>query len=214
LADFDGDGRVDLLSGSNCCDCYALHLFRRQPDGSFSPRRRLEVDIPPADREPPTHRSRPFVTDWDGDGRPDLLFTTTKASCLYVGTQWPSDDTPMPLRRVELPGPSRMITSNIAVADWDGDGMPDLILGQWCTQEFSRISWFHNVGRPGEPKYEAARTLVAGTEHSPFNSGFCVTDWDGDGRLDLLVARCVQRQDRTKPKGWDIRGSLWVYHGR
>jgi hypothetical protein len=172
------------------------------------------VDIPPAYREPPTHRSRPFVTDWDGDGRPDLLFTTTKASCIYVGTRWPSDDTPMLLRRVELPGPPCLITGNIAVADWDGDGVRDLIVGQWHAQEFGRISWFRNIGRPGRPQYEVGRTLVPGTENSPYNSGFCVTDWDGNGRLDLLVARCVQRQDPTKPKGWEICGRLWVYHGR
>ena len=53
--------------------------------------------MPTEDREIPTHRSRPFVTDWDGDGRPDLLFTTTKAVCPYVGTLWPDDDEPMPM---------------------------------------------------------------------------------------------------------------------
>ena len=214
MADFDGDGRIDLLSGSNCCDPYGLHLFRRRTDGSFEPRRHLEVDVPSGDREIPTHQSRPFVTDWDSDGRPDLLFMTTKTTCPYVGTLWPDDDEPMPVRRIDLPGPPCMMTGNLAVADWDGDGLADLLLGQWHEREFGRISWFRNVGRPGQPRYEEGRTLVSGTERPPYNSGFCVIDWDGDRQLDLLVARVEYHQDPSKPTGWDVRGRLWLYpHG-
>jgi hypothetical protein len=149
LADFDGDGRLDLLSGSNCCDPYGLHLFRRRTDGSFEPRRHLEVDVPRGDRESPTHRSRPFVTDWDSDGRPDLLFTTTKATCPYVGTLWPDDDEPMPMRRIDLPGPPRQMTGNLAVADWDGDGLADLLLSQWHEREASVRSWRTSTGTGG-----------------------------------------------------------------
>jgi hypothetical protein len=213
LADFDGDGRLDLLSGSNCCDPYGLHLFRRRTDGSFEPRRHLEVDVRRGDYEIPT-QSRLCVTDWDGDGLPDLLFTTTKASCLYVGTQWPDGDEPMPVRRVELPGPPRQMTGNPAVADWDGDGLADLLLGQRDERESGRISWFRNVGRPGQPQYEEGRTLVPGTERPPYNSGFCVMDWDGDRQLDLLMARIEYHQDPSKPNGWDVCGRLWLYpHG-
>jgi FG-GAP-like repeat len=214
LADFDGDGRLDLLSGSNCCDPYGLHLFRRRTDGSFEPRRHLKVDVPMDDREIPTHQSRPFVTDWDSDGRPDLLFMTTKTTCPYVGTLWPDDDEPMPLRRIDLPGPLCRMTGNLAVADWDGDGLADLLLGQWHEREFGRISWFRNVGRPGQPRYEEGRTLVPGTEGPPYNSGFCVTDWDGDRQLDLLVARVEYNQGPSKPNGWVVRGRLWLYPGR
>ena len=160
MADFDGDGRLDLLSGSNCCDPYGLHLFRRRTDGSFEPRRHLAVDVPRGDYEIPTHRSRPFVTDWDGDG------------------------------------------------------LADLLLSQWHEREVGRISWFRNVGRPGQPRYEEGRTLVPGTERPPYNSGFCVIDWDGDRQPDLLMARIEFRQDPSKPTGWDVHGRLWLYpHG-
>jgi hypothetical protein len=212
LADFDCDGRLDLLSGSNCCDPYGLHLFRRRSDGSFEPRRHLEVDVPRGDYEIPT-QSRVCVTDWDGDGQPDLLFTTTKASCLYVGTQWPDGNEPMPVRRVELPGPPRQMTGNYAVADWDGDGLADLLLGQWHEREFGRISWFRNVGRPGQPRYEEGRTLVPGTERPPYNSGFCVIG-DGDSQLDLLVARVENHPSPSMANGLDVYGRLWLYpHG-
>ena len=40
--DFDGDGRLGLLSGSNCCDSLGFHLFRRKANGSWAPLKRLE----------------------------------------------------------------------------------------------------------------------------------------------------------------------------
>jgi hypothetical protein len=171
------------------------------------------VDVPRGDREI-KGCSRALVTDWDNDGRPDLLLTTTTAARLYVGTRWPNDNEPMPMRRVELPGPPCQMTGNLAVADWDGDGLADLLLSQWHEREVGRISWFRNVGRPREPRYEEGRTLVSGTEGPPYNSGFCVMDWDGDGQLDLLMARVEYHEDPSKPTGWDVRGRLWLYpHG-
>jgi hypothetical protein len=71
------------------------------------------------DRGYPTRRSRPFVTDWHSDGRPDLLFTTRKAACPYVGTVWPvssqPDPTPRPWPRMEA-------------SDLNGTGRPGLLL--------------------------------------------------------------------------------------
>ena len=75
--DFDGDGRLDLLSGSNCCDSAGFHLFRRKEDGAWAPRRRLEVPYPHAP-EALFCRQESFVTavDWNGDGVPDLLWVS------------------------------------------------------------------------------------------------------------------------------------------
>ena len=55
---------------------------------------------------------------------------------------------------------------------------------------------------------------MPGTEGPPYNSGFCVIDWDGDCQLDLLVARVEYHQGPSKPNGWDVCGRLWLYPGR
>ena len=70
--DFDGDGRLDLLTGSNSADSAAFHLFRRKKDGSWAPRRRFEVT---PENKVLTLQQPSFVTaaDWNGDGVPDLL---------------------------------------------------------------------------------------------------------------------------------------------
>jgi hypothetical protein len=85
------------------------------------------------------------------------------------------------------------------VADWDGDGKPDLIVGA----EDGSVAWYRNTGRAGALKLEAARPLVGKSpigwggddKRGPRDWGLrvkpCVFDWDGTGRLALLLGdRC------------------------
>ena len=92
-----------------------------------------------------------------------------------------------------------LILAAPVAADWDADGKLDLILGS----EDGSVFWYRNAGTPGAPKLEAARVLVG---ESPVGwSGDetrvkgewglrvkpCLVDWNGDGRLDLLLGdRC------------------------
>jgi hypothetical protein len=80
------------------------------------------------------------------------------------------------------------------VADWDGDGTPDLLVGTGA----GSVLWYRNTGTGEEPKLVAAQTLVPEGEQAPratarsgarrgMRAKVCATDWDGDGRLDLLV---------------------------
>jgi hypothetical protein len=83
------------------------------------------------------------------------------------------------------------------VADWDGDRKPDLIVGGGD----GSVVWFRNEGQPMEPKLAAAKVLVPPSpspwrddkSRQPGEWGVrarpCVVDWDGDGKLDLLMRR-------------------------
>ena len=79
LAGVDGDGLADLLSGGACCQhAYGCYLFQRQKDGSFAARQRIKLDYSMGQFE---HfefpggglQAKVAVTDWNGDGIPDLL---------------------------------------------------------------------------------------------------------------------------------------------
>ena len=195
--DLDRDGRTDVISGSWPGDIY---FFRRNEDGSFAPGRPLR------DRHGQAlnvgNGSAPFAVDWDSHGTLDLLIGTFLGEVYLIPNEGLGKElvfgTP---RRLEAAGQPLKVSGDAApvAADWDGDGRLDLIVGA----ADGSVVWFRNVGTPREPRLEAARTLIG---PSPLGWGSddqrqekdwgirvkpCLVDWDGDGRLDILLGdRC------------------------
>jgi len=81
LADFDGDGIVDLLSGSNCCAAFSFHWLRGLSDRSFGEMQmirfqRTEVDPKSFPAAFARDITRPRVFDWNRDSKADLVMGT------------------------------------------------------------------------------------------------------------------------------------------
>ncbi len=192
LGDFDADGDTDVLSGSYPGE---LYLFRRNADGSFQDGEQLKDrngDPIKADKA-----STVFAADWDADGDLDLILGSIRGDVFLVvneGTaKEPAFGEPV---RLELGDALKSHSGNSGpiVADWDGDGLADLLVGM----SDGSAHWFRNVGSAEEPEFAAAETLV---EKSGFGFRFadrkpgqwgarvklCATDFNGDGRLDLLL---------------------------
>ena len=216
LADFDGDGRPDLLTGSNCCDPAGFHVFRRTADG-WAPRQRCEVSAGKAGGFL-FHRSFVTAADWDGDGVPDLLWRAGGNRGIAVALGPFKGTGPHELAHtIEFtPRPATVDegVQDMAVADWDGDGNPDLLVHLSLDVRRGGIYWYRNLGGPGLKRLAAGELLLgeaalAGpTPAARRTDGFCVGDWDGDGRPDLLVTR----QDLTPPGPAGVwRGSTWLY---
>ncbi len=207
--DFDGDGRLDLISGSNSGDSAAFHLFRRKEDGSWTPRRRLEVT--PGNR---VHTcSQPsYVTaaDWNGDGVPDLLMRAGLGNGILVALGPFKENKPIVLSH-EIDFTPKGFVADFAIADWDRDGKADLLVRQVFLDRDGKdgIYWYKNVGGAGLPKLAEGKLLVEISSDMDIK-GFCVCDWNGDGWPDLIVTRDVLSPAAPDGKQ-DRRGTVWLY---
>src|SRR5258705_186436 len=71
--------------------------------------------------------------------------------------------------------------SAVAFGDWDGDGLPDLVIG---TIEGS-VFKLRNEGTKEKPAFGAPEKMSISARQG--DAGPCLADWDGDGKLDLLL---------------------------
>jgi VCBS repeat protein len=196
LVDLDGDKQTDILSGSWPGEIY---IFRRQPDGSFAATEKLvdEIDKPIN----LGHSSTVFAVDWNADGAIDLLVGNIMGEVHLVPGRLDAGKlkftTP---QRLEAAGKPILIASGESspvAADWNADGRLDLISGS----ENGSVVWIQNVGSAREPKLEDPKTLIGespfGWQGTPGPREWgvrvrpCVVDYNGDGRLDILLGdRC------------------------
>ena len=212
MADYDGDGRPDLIAGADCCHEVCFYVFHRRKDGGFAPRQKVKPVFPPQQFgrvETDTMRSRLAVADLNGDGKPDVLIGAEGWKTLgvvygplagkdelTVQRMWPEGQEPYP--------PRTRLSTNPVLADWDGDGLPDLILGLRGGERRRGVYWCRNVGTKREPKFGPSQLLVADVRGEI--TGLCVADWNGDGRPDLIASRIEYKGTGT---AWHQK--VWVY---
>jgi hypothetical protein len=141
-ADWDGDGRLDLVVGTIDGKVFLVPNEGTAKRYRFGKPRQLEAEGKPIElAEGDVH---PVVADWDLDGRPDLVVGTGEGSVLWyrnVGSRTaPRLAAPRVLvvaspaaRKSGAPLPEGQwgIRAKICVTDWDGDGWPDLLLGDY-----------------------------------------------------------------------------------
>jgi hypothetical protein len=186
VVDLDGDGRRDVLTGSWPGEIY---LFRGKAEGGYAAHTKLG-DATGKDLHC-GNASVVFAVDWDRDGDQDLV-----VGCIDGQVWWiPNESGTKELRfgaarALEAGGePIESHHSAPVVADWDGNGTLDLVVGQGD----GAVAFYANASRAGEPRLEAGRTLV---EPAPLSTDGSrpgqrvkphVADWNGDGRPDLLL---------------------------
>lgn len=170
--DWDGDGDVDLVVGEEDGRVALVEHTGRIADGMpvFRPPQHFRQQ---ADAVKFGALVTPVGFDWDGDGDEDLVCGNTAGYIGLIenldGGSPPRWAEPKYLQadgktiRVQA-GPSGSIQgpceakwgyTTLSVADWDHDGLPDLVVNSiW-----GKVHWHRNVGTRGEPELAAARPI-------------------------------------------------------
>ncbi len=202
--DYDGDGRDDLITGSYTGQ---LYLFRRAADGSFGPRELL-VDEAGETLMMADYSVVPELVDMDADGDLDLVVGARTDPVRVIENVGTRTAPAWAKARKDLTTTKGggIVGSNAHHADWDGDGVRDLLVGS----EWGEVRWYRNVGANDAPKYGPGEVLVTKCDYNRDPEGSTpkrpglrvkvhVTDWNGDGRPDLLLGDVTWQQSTPEP---------------
>ena len=192
--DLDADGRLDVISGSWPGDVY---WFRRAADGGFDAAKVLKDQA----SQPLSlgNATTAFAYDWDGDADPDLIIGNSAGEVLLAVNRGPAPepqfDQPEPLLAAGAPIKLEAGEAAPVVADWDVDGLADLVVGD----EEGRVTWHRNTGSAERPLLAEGQPILPASplgwgndnKRRPTDWGVrvkpCVYDWNDDGRPDLLL---------------------------
>jgi enediyne biosynthesis protein E4 len=191
FADYDGDGFADVFVTN---DAVPDFLFHNRRDGTFEEVGLLAGVSVPASGRPVSSMGVDF-RDYDNDGRPDIALTA------LTGETFPlfKNDKAGFFRDVTYESGLASSTVRLSgwatvLADFDNDGFKDLITANSHANDrveafeattyrqanavFRNVNGrFENVTSQAGPDFAVARA----------HRGIGVGDFDGDGRLDLVV---------------------------
>ena len=202
LADFDGDGDLDLLCGEFLDGFTYFANVGTRAEPRYAEGRRLARDGEPIRMD--LEMIVPVAIDWDSDGDVDLIVGDEDGRVALVEhTGKVVDGLPefLPPRyfRQEAAGLKFGALATPVGVDWDGDGDTDIVSGNSA----GRIGFFENLGGD-PPRWAAPRLLEVDGEPIRIQAGpngsiqgpceakwgyttLSAADWDGDGLPDLVV---------------------------
>ncbi len=216
--DWDGDGDVDLVVGQEDGRVMLFEHTGKVIDGlpRFAEPKFFQQE---ADNLKFGALATPASFDWDGDGDEDLICGNTAGEIGFLenldGGCPPKWAKPRLLEadgkvvRIQA-GPNGSIQgpceakwgyTSPCVADWDQDGLPDIIVNTiW-----GRVLWYQNIGTRQRPALAAAQPIEVewgGSVPKPAWNWWTprgtelvvqwrttpqVLDWNGDGLIDLVM---------------------------
>jgi len=203
VADIDGDGNKDLLSGNTDGQLLFYRNIGTDTEPAFSGYSFVQSDGVPIDLSG-SPRSRPFVCDWTGDGCLDVLIGAGDGKIhLYRGIPAP-DETDVGRGLLLNLGLEEIVQADgndiqvpgysvPSFADWNNDLLKDLIIGQGGSSGYAKVRVYLNAATEAEPQFADYFYAQSNGVDLTLPASGClgcfprVVYWDQDDRKDLLV---------------------------
>ena len=215
--DWDFDGDVDLIVGDEDGRVAFVENTGRVRDHSpeFLPPKYFKQQ---ADMLKFGALATPYAFDWDGDGDEDILAGNTAGNIGWFENLGGEPIRWAKARLLEAGGETIRIRAGrsgsiqgpceaqwgyttISVADWDHDGLPDII----ANSIWGRVVWYRNIGTRTQPQLAVAEPVQVAWESSPPKPAWnwwnpapgvlatqwrttpAAIDWNGDRLCDLVM---------------------------
>ncbi|ROR35810.1 FG-GAP-like repeat-containing protein [Kitasatospora cineracea] len=197
-ADWDGDGRADLLT---VADSGAVHVYlNRGGDGHGG-----WEDYGQVATGMTTDKSRVRFADWDGDGRADyIVIQASGAVGVFLNKGGDGHGGWQDWGQVAT---GLANADQVRFADWDGDGKADYIV----TQASGAVGVFLNKGGDGHGGWQDQGAIAQGVTSDRSRIRFA--DIDGDGKVDYNIINSDGSVTTYINKGGDGHGG-WTLRNK
>lgn len=181
VADFDGNGTMDAVYGADGFVTLLNNTTRRGTpfENNFTLTRATLIPIS-------VLSGKPYVVkffDLDGDGLLDIVASNSESNVVHVWRKTGTGFTLAP--RIDIQVLGLRNTVGLSIADLNGDGKPDLVVGDYLQNTGSKIAYLQNQSTSGTVSFKQSVVLI---ESASAYQQLEVVDIDGDRKPDILGA--------------------------